>query len=372
MTTDECVEALSKVDLFAHFTKAEIENFVLNAEEICCAPGEVLIEEGTVAEDFFILLSGKLSVFKGKRILSELTAVDCVGEMAIIESRPRSATVKAFEKSSLLRISSESFQEFLLQRKDSLFSLMKILSHRIRMDNEVIAHDFEQTSILVHDMRNLLSLFLLLDKFEMEKGSVQDKHIRIMKTARGHLARLANLCLANVKKNVIPENYGLNSLPSLLMEMAESDCITHPDLCDKKITIKETSPLPEFQFSKLQIRRVLLNLLINASQASASGGSIEVVVERQDGSAVVQIKDHGSGVSDSIGARIFDSYYTTKPQGNGLGLSSCKQIVEQNHGGCLSFAANPSGGTIFTVSLPLLWRESSDRKKRIPSIPMSI
>lgn len=353
MDIKERIKALKSLDLFATFTTDELFQVADKTEEVFCHPEEILLEEGTVSDEFFVLLEGRLSVHKGKRILSELVAVDYVGEMAIIDAKPRSATVRVQEESVLLRVPAVLFQEYFVKKPSSLLEIMKILSKRIRLDNEVIVREFEQTNILVHDMRNLLSLFLFLDNFKTEKGSVQEKHISFMKTARKHLSSLVEQALANVKHLVIPESRTRNLLQDLLHEMAESDFVIHPDLTGFEFSIREEDELPEFNFSRPQIRRVLLNLVVNAAQASEPGDEITLSLAQLGDKAVIEVKDHGSGIKDDVAEKVFDLHFTTKRQGNGLGLASCRQIVEENHGGSLSFAANADGGTTFRISLPM-------------------
>lgn len=353
MNGEERIRVLQGVDLFSSFTRTDIEFFASRTEEVHCQPGDILLGEGTAGEDFYVLLQGKLAVYKGKRFLSEIIPIDYVGEMAIIEDKPRSATVKASAPSLLLRIPAPLFQRFLVNNPQALLSIMKILSCRLRKDNEVIAHEFEQINILVHDMKNLLSLFLLLDDFPVEKGSSQEKYIRHMKMARNHIAALVEQALANVKKLVVPEGFVRNSLPELIGEMRESDFVTQPDLQDKCIIVRLEDDLPEFCFSKLQIRLVLLNLLINAAEASSYGAEIELAAHVSGGHLVIEVQDHGEGIAEAVAGKIFDAHFTTKATGNGLGLLSCKQIVEKKHGGSISFVSRPDKGTIFTVALPL-------------------
>jgi signal transduction histidine kinase len=353
MKGESRIKVLQQIDLFSSFSVADLQTFTFSIDEVQCQPGEVLLCEGTKGDDFFVLLQGKLVVYKDKRILAEIVPIDYVGEMAIIEEKTRSATVKASEQSLLLRVPARLFKGFLVKNPQALLPIMKILSHRLRKDNEVIAREFEQINILVHDMKNLLSLFLFLDSFPVEKGSSQEKYVRYMKMARNHIAALVEQALANMKNLVVPEGFVRNSLPELLDEMLESDFVTHPDLQDKSIIVKLAADLPEFYFSKLQIRLVLLNLLINAAQASSPGAQIELSASASGDRICIEVKDHGLGIAETVADKIFDAHFTTKVTGNGLGLLSCKQIVEKKHGGSISFVSKPDEGTIFTVSLPL-------------------
>ncbi|MCK6393669.1 sensor histidine kinase [Zoogloea sp.] len=106
----------------------------------------------------------------------------------------------------------------------------------------------------------------------------------------------------------------------------------------------------------LQIQQVLLNLFKNAwdaQQAAACGAPIQVELERAGDRCIVAVRDHGPGLAPEMQGRLFEAFFTTKPDGLGLGLSICKTIVEA-HGGDLSASAPASGkGLVVRFSLPL-------------------
>ncbi len=99
------------------------------------------------------------------------------------------------------------------------------------------------------------------------------------------------------------------------------------------------------------LRATLLNLALNACQASADGGvEIEVMVE--DGSCHMAVRDRGPGLPQSVRERLFEPFVTTRAEGTGLGLAIVKRLVEQQ-GGRIALTDRPGGGTVATVSLPL-------------------
>ncbi|MFH1215998.1 MAG: ATP-binding protein [Pseudomonadota bacterium] len=353
MIFEEKIKTLQQEELFAPLSDEEREGFLFDCEEVILDPGAILFTEGNHAEDFFVLLQGKLAVYKAKRLICELHPVDYVGMMSIIDREPRSATVKVGAKSLLLRVPFPIFKKYLGGNPDSLMTLMKIFSRRIRLDNEVLAREFEYTNIFIHDMKNILSVFQLLDNLPNDNEIVRQRYLHFMKMARNNLTCLVEQSLANMKHFIEPHKPGLHSLQEMIKEMAESDFITHPDLKDKRIAVDLGKDVPDFHFSKLQIRCVLLNLLVNAAQASKPGGEIDLFVQGGDGEAVIKVKDRGCGIPSTLAGKIFDSHFTTKETGSGLGLVSCRQIVEKDYGGTISFVSDPLQGTVFTVSLPL-------------------
>jgi two-component system, NtrC family, sensor histidine kinase HydH len=101
-----------------------------------------------------------------------------------------------------------------------------------------------------------------------------------------------------------------------------------------------------------QIRQVLLNLVLNAVEASPEGAEIFVRVERTAERVAIDVEDAGSGIPEEAVDHIFDPFFTTKTQGTGLGLAISSTIVSQ-HNGTLSFHRNERGGTTFRIDLPM-------------------
>ena len=99
------------------------------------------------------------------------------------------------------------------------------------------------------------------------------------------------------------------------------------------------------------MERVFYNLLLNAAQASPAGAQVTVRSWRTNGTAVSEVIDHGSGIEPKIRESIFNPFFTTKPEGVGLGLAIVAKIVDE-HGGKIAVESEPGQGSIFRVSLP--------------------
>jgi two-component system sensor histidine kinase PilS (NtrC family) len=112
-------------------------------------------------------------------------------------------------------------------------------------------------------------------------------------------------------------------------------------------------PAVRIHFDPHQLEQVLWNLFRNAAEAMPDGGFLEVSVFTDHGHGLVRldVADTGQGVSPEDQARIFDPFYTTKEQGNGLGLSIVQRIVEDG-GGHIGLWSKPGQKTVFSLFLP--------------------
>jgi signal transduction histidine kinase len=123
--------------------------------------------------------------------------------------------------------------------------------------------------------------------------------------------------------------------------------------------------LPKIMVIPQDLSRAVLNVMNNACYAvwnkSQNEGSkdyqptIEVSVTANSENFFIKIADNGEGMSDEVKARLYDNFFTTKPvgQGTGLGMGITREIIEEKHGGRLSFESHQGAGTVFTFTLPL-------------------
>lgn len=109
--------------------------------------------------------------------------------------------------------------------------------------------------------------------------------------------------------------------------------------------------LPALNVVGNQIKQVILNLLLNAIEAMPDGGTLTIKAHYEDDGVKIQFKDTGEGIFPSQLDKIFEPFYTTKPNGTGLGLGVCHNIIT-HHGGRLTVTSALGRGSTFTVWLP--------------------
>lgn len=125
------------------------------------------------------------------------------------------------------------------------------------------------------------------------------------------------------------------------------------------LRVETAEEVPTIRGDADQLRQLLINLVLNAAEASPDGGEILVRVRRLDpfqkiepaGGVNIDVVDHGLGMSQEIIAKIWDPFFTTKAEGTGLGLAICRQIV-QDHGGAIQVRSKPGEGTVVSLTFP--------------------
>ena len=124
------------------------------------------------------------------------------------------------------------------------------------------------------------------------------------------------------------------------------------------LTIDVAKGLPRVLVDAVQIQQVILNLIRNGIDAMMNvnhyDDGISVTVDKSPNDQVrIMVTDHGTGITEEDEKKIFQPFFTTKTSGMGLGLAISRSIIE-SHGGVLSFTKNPSGGTTFHFTLPVI------------------
>jgi two-component system sensor histidine kinase HydH len=215
----------------------------------------------------------------------------------------------------------------------------------------------ELSARLAHDLRNPLSVIKNTVEIMEHKQrlSIEDRIIYFGRLHRA-IERISHQ-IEDVLDFVRPINLTLqNNLVNEIIESAIKK-ITMPDLI--KINMPANYVYVVCDFTRMEI--VITNLLMNAIQAMNNAGQIDIILTENQKQVMIQIRDRGCGIPQEIMSNIFEPLFTTKQEGTGLGLASCKKIIEQ-HGGIIDVSSVVGKGTTFTMTLP---KHSAHPKKPI-------
>ncbi len=219
---------------------------------------------------------------------------------------------------------------------------------------------------LAHEIRNPLSTLLLNLKL-LEEDLSEDaapsadtlrrarQRIAMTRGEAERLQRMLDEFLLLVKPVTLKRTVAdLNGIVTRLVEFYTPET-ERDDI--RLVAYEHPQPLLVSVDSSI-FRQALLNLLINARQATPKGGeiSIHLAVEElgRDGTwATVEVSDDGEGMSEDVLSKAMQAFYSTKPSGSGLGLSTTSRIVAA-HGGTIAVKSKSGSGTTFTIRLPVV------------------
>jgi signal transduction histidine kinase len=125
--------------------------------------------------------------------------------------------------------------------------------------------------------------------------------------------------------------------------------------------------LPRVMADRVQLQQVLMNLMLNGIQAMEKTGGLLTIKTQldQDGSVQISVSDTGVGLPADKAEQIFDAFFTTKPEGSGMGLAISRSIIE-SHGGRVWVAANSGKGAAFHFTLPTAAQAVQGGSVRLP------
>jgi signal transduction histidine kinase len=140
--------------------------------------------------------------------------------------------------------------------------------------------------------------------------------------------------------------------------------LAQSEMVEKRVAVQISlaEGLSPVQGDQVELQQVVLNLILNAVEAMSSVDDapreLSISTGRREADEIlVAVRDSGPGIDPDHRDRVFDSFYTTKPSGMGLGLSICRSIVEA-HGGRLWVDANEPRGAVFQFTLPATNKDS--------------
>ncbi len=181
-------------------------------------------------------------------------------------------------------------------------------------------------------------------------GEVEDLTGSIVADARRAADIIARI--RTMASNRIPEQEPVAPNPVV----ADAVALLRHEISREQIeVVSDLAPdLPPVLADRVQLQQVVVNLAINAVHAMTGkkGARLRLRTARSGGSILIEVGDNGHGIPPENLPHIFDSFFSTKAGGMGIGLAVCRSIVEA-HGGSIEAENGPEGGALFRCSLPV-------------------
>jgi putative PEP-CTERM system histidine kinase len=233
--------------------------------------------------------------------------------------------------------------------RQAVLSLMNMRLSEELAETREIAAVAKISSFVVHDLKNLAStLSLLLNNAEEYIGDpeFQKDMVETMRSTLGKMQVLMQRLRRMPEKTEMKREQ--TDIDLLVREIVEDVRRTKPktEVLHRGCSVQATVDVEE-------MKKVVLNLLLNALDASGDGGTVSVTTGRNGKNLYVKVQDGGCGMTaEFMNNDLFKPFRSTKKRGLGIGLYQCKQIVEA-HLGSIGVESGVGKGSIFTVFLPL-------------------
>ncbi len=292
-------------------------------------------------------------------IITSISIITIVGISAVYLSKSISLPILKMKKNVELiskgKIGIESKKSGITELDELSKTIVELGIKIEKYQNELVKKERlstigEMAARITHDLRNPLTTIknsieiLKIKKPEIVKDNQQ--YFDMMHDAASRMNHQIDEVLGFVKiKQPEKINVKFQELLSKSLETIE---------VPNNIEIKKPKEDHIIWCDSIQLQNVLINLILNSIQSIGNDqGKITINLEKEDESDKIIIEDTGSGIPESSLESIFEPLYTTKQNGTGLGLVSCKNIIESHKGKI--YAQNSSkGGAIFTILIPSL------------------
>lgn len=359
------------------------------------APGDVIFHEGASGDIAYLVWSGRALVIKGNlaapTILGYRGPGDILGEMALLENQPRSASVIALSDLRLLKIHQDDFTRLLSDNPAVSVDLMATMSARLRaadtsretttQSSSQLAREVselktreeelraiqqmrqETVDLIIHDLRNPLSILInVIELFEVTlPPEIRDDNRQLLDVGRSAYTRMKRLIDTLLDTSRLESGEAkLNLRTTDLSQLIQSTVTSLlPFSLQRNVNLRThiADALPAVKLDPERIERVLCNLLDNAIKYTPRG-DITITAARRDGHIAVSVNDAGPGIPPAERERIFARFVQAEGEevhrrGFGLGLRFCYLAVHA-HGGDIWVETGDNGiGSKFVFTLPL-------------------
>ncbi|HLQ05407.1 MAG TPA: ATP-binding protein [Verrucomicrobiae bacterium] len=253
-----------------------------------------------------------------------------------------------------------------MQEVGRLRELERRRLQQVLFETEKLAATGRLAASIAHEINNPLeavqnALYLLGSAVPPE--AKQRRYLDIAQRETQRMSRILRQMLGFYRPKQDMASVDVNAL------VEEAETLVTKRLRSAKVNVvRELDPgLPLIRASGDQIKQVLLNLLLNATEAMPKGGTLTVTTRYGPAegdipfdAVRIEVKDDGVGMDAETQARIFEAFFSTKTQkGTGLGLWVSHGIV-QGHGGTMKVRSRPGHGTTFTIALPVAGPRDTD------------
>ena len=396
--------ALQRVPFFRQLSVDQVRELARLGRIVCESAGHVVCHEGELSDSMYVLLTGKVSAYRdgtaGRRVdMRRFEEGDYFGEVALLDSKPRTATVVCVTECQLFVIEQSVFRDVLTANPSLVFSVLGAVADRAREQIEEhyqvelanltleaqaelqrhrsltqmvagVAHELNTPLGITNTAVDMIAARMnrpdVVALFETNEQTRQlfDNIKGASSLALRNITR-AHRLIQDFKKISVDQLVDTPQREDLAKLVASTIDLFEINARRARLTISIDDQLPasnrEWFGHPGLLTQVLMNLLANVERYAYEpgvGGPVDVVLAAADRPPVpifiITVRDHGHGIESEDLQRVFDPFFTTgrSKGGTGLGLSIVRNIVTGALKGEISLDSTPGHGTTFQISFP--------------------
>jgi signal transduction histidine kinase len=355
--------------LFATLKPDELKQLETVGELKTYQDGQFIFQEGDPGDGVYLVAHGKVRIAvhfgEAHRPLAQVLPGDFFGEMAVLDNEPRSANAIAEGETKLIFLPREQLLAFLEQSPRAAVNLVKEFSKRMRDFNKRFVQEMLQADrmsmvgkfagSIVHDFKNPLGII----QMSAELGAMDTATPKMREAARTRIVKQVDR-LTSMIRELLEFTRGSHKAELSTTDFAAFMIPLIEDLRQEsqpqkvEIVVEDKPPEVPVALNPSRLPNVFFNLVHNATDVLKSdGGKITFRFKTTAKSVAIEVHDSGPGIPPEMINRMFEPFATFGKQGGtGLGLSICQRIIE-DHGGRIRGGNAPSGGALFTITLPI-------------------
>lgn len=379
---------LKNLELFKELSDPDLDKVLDFCHEGTFDTHDVIFQEGDAADRFYIILSGRVEVWKDYATpYADILAIKgegaSFGEMALIDDRPRSATIKVAEPVRVLYQNKADFQRILHENVSIAMVIMKSVSNMVRQSNESFIYGLRQknqklelayeelkkaqqellrnerlstmgkfSSMILHDLRNPISIIKGYAEMVLLNSANPERTEMFIGKLIGEADRLNRLAgeLLDYSRGDIRLNLGPIFIGDFFKKIEES---IQTQLRSKNIDLEiQNDTTDPILMDVDRMQRVFGNLIDNSRKAMGRGGHLILKAVPENGLVHLSVIDDGEGMTAEVREKMFDPFFSSSSAGGtGLGMLVVANVIEAHHGS-IKVDSEPGKGTAIRISLP--------------------
>ena len=362
--------ALESVNLFRSLAPDELQNLCAIAQERRFAAGTEVFREGDPGDGVYVVKDGlvEISALVGadvRRAFSQFGPGEIFGEMAVVEQQPHPATATALKDTTAYFIPREEMRALLRRSPAFAFNVLQDVSRRLLEFDRIRLREVVETERLavignfartiIHDLKTPLTIIGLSAEMAGAPSATPEKRLKIQEQIRKQIGRINDMvgdvleCTGGTPAETELKPAGYSEFVTALLPELQAEAATK----SAAIEVQNEPPACNIILDARRLRRVFFNLLRNAMGMMPGGGKIFLRFHANDEEIVTEIEDTGNGIAPELLDTLFQPFAPRgQLRGGGLGLSICKNIIEE-HRGRIWTRSEPGRGAIFCFALPL-------------------